>query len=145
MSANRQSDRQLIQEATYRHALGVDLGDPTLAVTAFTDDITWDATAFGISLVEGREAMLAFLRRDRIAMAEQFHVVTNHIIRFDGPDQATGTCYLVSEGRTKAGTPMRSAVWNEDIYRRVSESEWRIESRVVSLLTTPDVDGLDEF
>src|SRR5688572_20044989 len=85
------ADRLEIIEATYRYALGLDIFDPELAVSAYTDDAVWDATAVGLERYEGTDEIRAFFERDRDAIDEQFHILANHIVTFTGPDEATGT------------------------------------------------------
>ena len=137
---DRAADLQQIIEATYRHARGVDRADPEEAIRAFTDDAVWDATALGFERLVGRESLLNFLRSDAVLVAEQFHILANHIIEFDGPTTAHGTCYLFSEARTKSGSFLKVAMLNEDSYRETSVG-WQIAVRVVSLLTTPHIEN----
>ena len=132
-----------IQRATHLYARGLDRFDPQEAVSAFTDDAVWDATAVGLERFEGREAILGFFERDAAAIADQFHVITNHVVDFpDDGETATGTNYVFSEGHTNSGAAFKAIALNEDTYRRTPEG-WRIAGRRISALTPPELEGFD--
>jgi ketosteroid isomerase-like protein len=136
------ADRLEIIEATHTYALGLDRLDPELALSAYTDDAVWDASAVGLERYEGSDQIRGFFERDRDAIAEQFHILTNHIVQFTGPDEAVGTNYVFSEGQMKSGARFEAAALNDDTYRRTPDG-WRIASRVITALTTPEMDGFD--
>ena len=139
----RTADLLEIQRATHVYARGLDRFDPQEAVTAFTDDAVWDATPVGLERLEGRDAILAFFERDAAAIAHQFHVITNHVVDFDGEGStARGTNYVFSEGHTKSGASFRAIALNEDVYRRTADG-WRIAERRISALTPPEMEGFD--
>lgn len=132
-----------IQRATHLYARGLDRFDPAEAASAFTDDAVWDATPVGLERFEGREAILGFFERDAAAIADQFHVITNHVVDLaeDG-ETATGTNYVFSEGHTNSGAAFKAIALNEDTYRR-TPSGWRIAARRISALTPPELEGFD--
>ena len=132
-----------IQRATHLYARGLDRFDPQEAASAFTDDAVWDATPVGLERFEGREAILGFFERDAAAIADQFHVITNHVVDLseDG-ETATGTNYVFSEGHTNSGAAFKAIALNEDTYRR-TPSGWRIAARRISALTPPELEGFD--
>ena len=132
-----------IQRATHLYARGLDRFDPAEAASAFTDDAVWDATPVGLERFEGREAILGFFERDAAAIADQFHVITNHVVDLseDG-GTATGTNYVFSEGHTNSGAAFKAIALNEDTYRR-TPSGWRIAERRISALTPPELEGFD--
>lgn len=141
----RVADLLDIQRATHVYARGLDCFDPQEAVSAFTDDAVWDATAVGLERFEGRAAILGFFERDAAAIADQFHVITNHVV--DLPDDAnddgataSGTNYVFSEGHTKSGASFKAIALNEDTYRRTLQG-WRIATRRISALTPPELEG----
>ena len=132
-----------IQRATHVYARGLDRFDPQEAASAFTDDAVWDATAVGLEQFEGRAAILGFFERDAAAIADQFHVITNHVVDLDdGGKTASGTNYVFSEGHTKSGAAFKAIALNEDTYRRTPEG-WRIAGRRISALTPPELEGFD--
>ena len=137
----RVADLLDIQRATHVYARGLDRFDPQEAASAFTDDAVWDATAVGLERFEGRAAILGFFERDAAAIADQFHVITNHVVDLDG-DTASGTNYVFSEGHTKSGAAFKAIALNEDTYRRTPEG-WRIATRRISALTPPELEGFD--
>lgn len=132
-----------IQRATHLYARGLDRFDPAEAASAFTDDAVWDATPVGLERFEGRQAILGFFERDAAAIADQFHVITNHVVDLseDG-ETATGTNYVFSEGHTRSGAAFKAIALNEDTYRR-TPSGWRITARRISALTPPELEGFD--
>jgi ketosteroid isomerase-like protein len=139
----RVADLLGIQRATHLYARGLDRFDPQEAASAFTDDAVWDATAVGLERFEGRAAILGFFERDAAAIADQFHVITNHVVDLDdGGETASGTNYVFSEGHTKSGAAFKAIALNEDTYRRTPEG-WRIAGRRISALTPPELEGFD--
>lgn len=140
----RVADLLDIQRATHVYARGLDRFDPQEAASAFTDDAVWDATAVGLERFEGRAAILGFFERDASAIADQFHVITNHVVDLDDGDgdTASGTNYVFSEGHTKGGAAFKAIALNEDTYRRTPQG-WRIATRRISALTPPELEGFD--
>jgi ketosteroid isomerase-like protein len=139
----RTDDVLEIQRATHLYARGLDRFDPQEALSAFTDDAVWDATPVGLERFEGREAILGFFERDAAAIADQFHIITNHVVDLDdGGETARGTNYVFSEGHTKSGAAFKAIALNEDTYRRTPDG-WRIASRRISPLTPPEMEGFD--
>ncbi len=140
---NRTDDLLEIQRITHVYARGLDRFDPQEALSAFADDAVWDATPVGMERLEGREQILGFFERDAAAIADQFHVITNHVVDLaeDG-ETASGTNYVFSEGHTESGAGFKAIALNEDTYRRTSVG-WRIASRRISPLTPPEMDGFD--
>ncbi|RBY83690.1 nuclear transport factor 2 family protein [Geodermatophilus sp. TF02-6] len=139
----RTADLLDIQRATHVYARGLDRFDPQEAASAFTDDAVWDATAVGLERFSGRAAILGFFERDAAAIADQFHVITNHVVDFaDDGDTARGTNYVFSEGHTKSGSAFKAIALNEDVYRRTADG-WRIAERRISALTPPELEGFD--
>ena len=139
----RTDDVLEIQRATHLYARGLDRFDPQEALSAFTDDAVWDATPVGLERFEGREAILAFFERDAAAIADQFHIITNHVVDVDdGGETARGTNYVFSEGHTRSGAAFKAIALNEDTYRRTPDG-WRIASRRISPLTPPEMEGFD--
>ena len=139
----RVADLLDIQRATHVYARGLDRFDPQEAASAFTDDAVWDATAVGLERFEGRAAILGFFERDAAAIADQFHVITNHVVDLDDDGTtASGTNYVFSEGHTRSGAAFKAIALNEDTYRRTPEG-WRIATRRISALTPPELEGFD--
>jgi ketosteroid isomerase-like protein len=140
--SDRATDIQQIINATLLYARGLDLFDPDEALSAYTEDAYWDATAVGLKRFEGAEEIRGFFQADADSMAEQFHIMTNHIVEFDGPDSAHGTNYVFSEGSTKNGATIKAIALNRDEYRRVGDT-WKISGRAISPLTAPQMEGFE--
>ncbi|KID30172.1 SnoaL-like domain [Prauserella sp. Am3] len=139
---DRAAERHDIMQLSHLYARGLDRFDPEEALSAFSDDAVWDATAVGLERFEGRAKIREFFERDAASVADQFHIITNHIVEFDGPDTAHGTNYVFSEGHATTGAKFRAAALNADTYVR-TPSGWRIASRVISPLTPPELEGFD--
>lgn len=136
------ADRLEIMQLSHVYARGLDRFDPAEALSAFSGDAVWDATAVGLERFEGREKIREFFERDAGSVADQFHIITNHVVEFDGPDAAHGTNYVFSEGHSRTGATFRATALNEDTYVRTSDG-WRIASRAISPLTPPELEGFD--
>lgn len=131
-----------IIQATHRYARGLDRFDPDEALSAFTENAVWDATPVGLERFEGLQEIRRFFERDAEAIANQFHIITNHVIEFDASDRAHGTNYVFSEGQTNSGAKFKAVALNEDTYLATPHG-WRIASRVISALTPTELDGFD--
>ncbi|WP_166132975.1 nuclear transport factor 2 family protein [Nocardioides ochotonae] len=129
-----------IIRATHTYALGLDTFEPELALSAFAEGAVWDATAVGLERYEGLEQIREFFENDAKAIARQFHILTNHVVDLLDADHAQGTNYVFSEGETVAGGTFKAIALNQDTYVR-TEQGWRIASRVISPLTTPEMAG----
>ena len=139
----RVADLLDVQRATHVYARGLDRFDPQEAASAFTDDAVWDATAVGLERLEGIAAIRGFFERDAAAIADQFHVITNHVVDLDDDGTtARGTNYVFSEGHTRSGAAFKAIALNEDTYRR-TPAGWRIATRRISALTPPELEGFD--
>lgn len=138
----RTQDELDIVRATNTYALGLDRFEPELALSAFSADAVWDASPVGLGRLEGRAEILEFFENDAKAVERQFHILTNHIVEFVDDDHARGTNYVFSEGEMSSGATFKAIALNEDTYVRTPEG-WRIASRVISPLTTPQMEGFD--
>lgn len=139
---DRAGDIAEIIQITHVYARGLDRFDPKETLSAFTADGVWDASAVGLTRYEGHEQLLGFFERDAEAVDKQFHIITNHIIEFQDADNATGTNYVFSEAEMKNGAAIKAIALNTDRYVRTSEG-WKIAERVITALTTPQMDGFD--
>lgn len=141
MVAGTQDQLEIIQ-ATHTYALGLDTFEPEVALSAFAEGAVWDATEVGLERYEGLAQIREFFENDAKAIARQFHVLTNHIVTFVDDDHARGTNYVYSEGETATGATFKAIALNRDTYVRTDDG-WRIESRVISPLTTPEMEGFE--
>jgi hypothetical protein len=111
--------RQLVQ----RYALALDSRDLDSLVELFAPDVRVGRSAVG------RDALWKWYDVSMRKVATTVHVVTNHIIDFDGPDEARGVVYCRDEveypdrGEWQVGMLQ---YW--DSYRRI-DSAWCIDRR----------------
>jgi ketosteroid isomerase-like protein len=133
-------DREAIKELTHRYGRALDTFDLEGIVEIWVPDGVFDVTPFGLDLLEGHEALRTFFRHNQEVMANQIHLFANHIIEFDGPDEAHGTNYLFQDGYTNDGARIHCLGLNEDRYTRTAEG-WRITTRTIRPLVTPKLEG----
>lgn len=133
-------DREAIKALTHAYGLALDTFDVDATVAIWIDDGVFDCSAFGLGLLEGQDALRAFFVHNQQAMDNQIHLFANHIIEFDGPDEAHGTNYLIQDGYTNEGARIQCLGLNEDRYVRTSDG-WRIKVRSIRPLITPQLEG----
>ncbi len=127
------SDTEAIRSLATTYSRGLDSFDLDLAVGVFSPDAHFDATAFGIEILSGREAIRDFLAAHQATVEAQMHLVGNHLITAGDDGTITGTSYLLEEGIAKDGTLSRVRALYTDRYARTTDG-WRIEHRKVELL-----------
>jgi ketosteroid isomerase-like protein len=133
MTELRSSDTEAIRSLASTYCLGLDRFDLDLAVSVFSPDAQFDATAFGIEMLEGREAIRDFLAAHQATVEAQMHLVGNHLITTGDDGTIAGTSYLLEEGVAKDGTVSRVHALYTDGYVKTTDG-WRIERRKVELL-----------
>jgi ketosteroid isomerase-like protein len=136
-------DLEEIRAVTHRYGIALDKFDIDGTLAQFLPDALFDASAFGLSRMEGHGDMREFFEHNAAAMETQMHLFANHVIEFDGPDLAHGTNYLVEDGIAKNGARITCLGRNEDEYVR-TEDGWRIASRVITPLVPPQTEGYYE-
>jgi ketosteroid isomerase-like protein len=136
-------DLEEIRAVTHRYAIALDKFDIEGTLAQFLPDAVFDATAFGLARMDGHGDMREFFDHNAEAMATQMHLFANHVIEFDGPDQAHGTNYLLEDGFAKNGARITCLGRNEDQYVRTPDG-WRIASRVITPLVPPQIEGYYE-
>jgi hypothetical protein len=133
-------DRLQIMELQSRYALAHDLTDPTMYAGVFTEDA--ELVGSGRVLAKGREALHAVAVNDRKrhnqglpedvrSFGVMRHVVTNSVIEIEGPDTASGLCYVLTiANREGEGPQILSVGRYEDQFRRV-DGRWLIARREI--------------
>jgi hypothetical protein len=124
-------DRFAIEDLINLHGHLVDRGDFAGLPALFTEDVAYDASAFGGGMLAGvdamRDAALALGERNPVA-----HHVTN-IVLAEAPD---GTVRAVSKGIGVMTNGAASSVTYEDTVER-GTAGWRITHRVIRPRRTP--------
>ena len=133
-------DREAIKQLTNRYGLAVDTFDLDAIVEIWVPDGVFDASAFGLGMLEGHDQLREFFGHNQQVMANQFHLIAQHIIDFDGPDEARGTNYLFQDGYTHDGTRIHCLGLNTDSYVRTADG-WRIKVRAIRPLVPPQLEG----
>ena len=139
----RVTDLEEIRALTHRYGLALDTFDLDGIVEVFAPEATFDCSAFGLEVCEGAESIRAFFAHNQQVMANQIHMFSNHIIDFDGPDEARGTNYLEQDGYTHDGARIQCLGLNRDRYLR-SDDGWRIAHRVITPLVPFHLEGYDD-
>jgi hypothetical protein len=134
------ADREAIKALTHRYGLALDTFDLAAIVEIWVPGGVFDCSAFGLELLEGHAQIRAFFEHNQQTMATQMHLFANHIIEFDGPDEAHGTNYLFQDGYTKEGARIKCLGLNTDRYVRTDDG-WRIRTRAIRPLIEPKLEG----
>jgi ketosteroid isomerase-like protein len=139
----RIADLEEIRALTHRYGLALDTFDLEGIVASFTPDGTFDCSAFDLDVYEGEDSIRTFFAHNQQVMANQIHMFCNHIIEFDGVDEAHGTNYLEQDGYTHDGARIRCLGINRDRYVR-TEDGWRIAHRAITPLVPFQLAGYDD-
>lgn len=134
------ADLEAIKALTHTYALRLDSFDVDGVVDVFAEDGTFDASPFGLPVMDGPADIREFFEHNEQTMAHQMHLFASHIIIFDGSDLAHGTNYLYEDGYTKDGTRITCLGLNEDRYVR-TDAGWKIASRKIRPLVPPQLEG----
>lgn len=111
-------------------------------VGLFTDDGVMDATAVGMQVFRGTEALQAFYAKIIPLHEWSQHLAGTHRIDLGG-DTATGTSYYLMHGAVKDGGPISAAGYFEDRYTRTANG-WRFASRRGVPLGPPNISEIIE-
>jgi len=124
------ADREEIKELTARYCWHVQHSEGESIARLFTDDGALIGSSSELKPVRGMDALLKFY--GAISPAEApVPFIHNHIIEFDGPDDAHGSC-TIDARFTRKGESVLGAGWYLDKYRRVN-GKWRFAERNISL------------
>ena len=121
------ADREEIKELTAKYCWHVQHAEGEAIARLFTDDGVLDSP--NMKPVHGMDALLKFY--GAITPAESpVPFIHNHIIEFDGDNDAHGTC-TIDARFTRKGESILGAGWYNDTYRRVN-GKWRFAVRKIS-------------
>jgi len=121
------ADREEIKELTAKYCWHVQHAEGEDIARLFTDDGVLDSP--NMKPVHGMDALLKFY--GAITPAESpVPFIHNHIIEFDGENDAHGTC-TIDARFTRKGESILGAGWYNDTYRRVN-GKWRFAVRKIS-------------
>lgn len=131
----RAADRETIRSLAIRYCQALDEQDPELMKSVYWPDATDDhGTLFCGNAWEFADTFVSMRERVRPTM----HVVWNHLVEFDGPDVAAGTCsgvgYQFAHARPVPRTRAVLGRYVDSYARRAGE--WRIMSRRFDLAGT---------
>ena len=122
-------DRQEIIDQMHAYARWVDLGRPDEQVQVFTEDCRANFAKGDDHWMEGREAVLAFVRAALSPYVATNHTISNIEITFDGPDRARAESYVQAWHRYKEDRPDFLAYGRyQDVWVRTPDG-WRIAER----------------
>lgn len=124
----RSDDRDQILNTVFRYALGLDLSNVDEVIATFTVDGVLDASELGLPRYSGHEELRQFVEAGASAMREQVHINANHIVEFDGDDDAHGTNVMWAESTTRGGVRTTAVFLMRDTYRREAGT-WLIAER----------------
>ncbi len=112
MDVNRAADIVEIQQLAIGYVVGIDRRDVDLIAALFVPDV--DCGHWGTG-AEGFRRM--YLENDS-TFAASIHQATNHLVRIESDERATGVCYLTAEQQMHDGTWARLAGAYDDRYER---------------------------
>lgn len=126
------SDREAINDAIYRAAIGLDTDDVDLFDSAFTDDGTFELNG---RVIEGREAVHSQMF-DFISKLDTTHLITNTRINVDeGGSTASATAsaiaqhYRGGQGQDPAASRFLSGgMYWLDLVKDEKEGLWRVNN-----------------
>ena len=128
LSAN---DRVAITDLINQHGHLTDRGDFDGMSALFTEDVTYDVSAFGAGVLTGlagiREAAIALGNANPVA-----HHVTNTVL----DEKADGAVHALSKGLGIMADGSAGSVTYEDVIQRTAAG-WRITHRIVRPRRTP--------
>ena len=135
-------DREAIRDLPARYCHYVWKGDVEGVVGLFTEDGSmWTSDP---NLPEGTQGRENLLRGYAAALGDMAPrpFVHNHVVEVQGPDRATGTCYVEIRA-TREGKRWTGAGWYDDEYVKVG-GEWKFRSRRLTMdYMEPLIEGED--
>jgi len=142
-TSDRLKDAWEIQQLANRYCQYADTGRIVELSQLFTDDGLWDGSAVSLGVHRGPEDIVRFMSGlSTGAVVGSCHLSSNHVVDFDGQDEAHGTVYTTSETRLGIGSIRFAFNLVHDTYQRVS-SGWRFSSRRITFLMPPRMDPPD--
>lgn len=129
------ADRQLISELIYAYCERFDRNDPLGVAELFTPDAVVDYNPDTVNIIGSDiAATIAIGLRDTFVATS--HHVSNVMISFDSPDQASSVCYIDAWHRYHSGAP-DGFLWGRYIhgYQRTADG-WRINSLLLQAAGT---------
>jgi hypothetical protein len=111
-----------IQQLAIGYVVGIDRRDVDAIAGLFVPDV--DCGHWGT----GRDAFRRMYLENDSTFGTSIHQATNHLVRLESADRASGTCYLSAEQQMHDGSWARLAGAYEDKYER-SEGQWLFRAR----------------
>jgi len=123
-------DREAIRNLPLRYCHCVWQKDLDGYVNLFTDDGAVSTNDPSLPHAQGRVALRSMIGEGLDTMKPR-PFIHNHVIELQGPDRATGTCY-VEVRLLREGKKCLMAGWYNDEYAKVGE-EWKFKSRQITI------------
>ena len=123
------ADREAIRDLPLKYCHHVWKKDVPALVNLFTDDGEFDAGG-AQPAAKGKEGLLKAYQQG-LSSLDPHPFIHNHVVELQGPDRATGTCYLELRA-VRDGKSMIAAGYYDDEYAKVGE-EWKFCSRKVHM------------
>ncbi len=120
------ADREAIRELPLKYCHYVWKKDVPAIVNLFTEDGEFDAGGGAPLVAKGRAALLKAYQKG-LSDLDPHPFIHNHVFEMQGPDQATGNCYLDLRA-TRDGKSVISAGHYDDVYAKIG-GEWKFRSR----------------
>ena len=123
-------DREAIRDLPILYCHHVWKSDVKGMVDLFTEDGSICINDGTIPDTKGRENLITMYEKALNDLAPR-PFIHNHVVNLEGPDKASGTCYVEIRGITD-GKSIIGAGYYDDEYRKV-DGEWKFLSRDVNM------------
>lgn len=130
-------DRDAIRELPVLYCHYVWQNDPDAMVSLFTEDCVFDdhragSWCTGTGRVVGRSQLLEAYRRSMGDEPSKPHI-HNHVVKLEGANRATGTCYVDLRMPHRPGVEPLIGYY-DDVYAK-EDGRWLFAERTVTLLS----------
>tara|TARA_R110000787_G_scaffold16806_4_gene52752 strand:- start:12792 stop:13265 length:474 start_codon:yes stop_codon:yes gene_type:complete len=123
-------DREAIRDLPILYCHYVWQNDVKAMVNLFTEDGSIGIDDGTIPNTKGRKNLIKMYEKALGDLAPR-PFIHNHVVNLDGPDQASGTCYVEIRGITDGESIIGAGYYNDE-YRKV-DGDWKFLSRDVKM------------
>lgn len=123
-------DREAIRDLPILYCHYVWQNDVEAMVNLFTEDGSIGIDDGTIPTTKGRKNLVKMYEKALGDLAPR-PFIHNHVVNLDGPDQASGTCYVEIRGITDGKSIIGAGYYNDE-YRKI-DGDWKFLSRDVKM------------
>ncbi len=123
-------DREAIRDLPILYCHYVWQNDVKAMVNLFTEDGSIGIDDGTIPTTKGRKNLVKMYEKALGDLAPR-PFIHNHVVNLDGPDKASGTCYVEIRGITDGKSIIGAGYYNDE-YRKI-DGDWKFLSRDVKM------------